>query len=474
MAKSYLHTTVFPAIIKSTAKGPLDNRQVVESKADLLSIDTFENAAYNGMLVVVESEHRLYLLKDIEHISATDYSGWIELCSLEDAKAGSSEVKIADSAGNYLSVAVSVATDGHKVYTIDKKIVNLEDATSENTGLVDAYDAKSYIDTKVEEEKQERIDDEEVIAQSFVDLDARTTALEELSADYTITVEAIDPSATETGILKKYKISQLGEVKGTIDIPKDLVVKSGSVVRGTWVGDQFTEDPTGEGKALKLIVANQEAPIYINVEDLGHVYTGSTGDNIKVSISDTFVISSSIVSGSTLDNTITKVSGIEAGAQVNKLEGIILDGSEMPITDKKVNINISSIYATKQELIDDELTISKSYNKLDARVKVLEELEPEKNVQSDWNQTDTTKDDYIKNKPYIVKKYLKTVTSGNTITILASEHKCEDYPIVQIYYNNAIVSADVSVDITSNSDVTVSWSSITPTTSNPIKIRIVG
>lgn len=103
-------------------------------------------------------------------------------------------------------------------------------------------------------------------------------------ATSTVTVEAL----SDTTYLKKYVVKQNGAQVGvTIDIPKDMVVQSGSIVTGTWSGGTFTPDPTqpgtGPDKALKLIVANQTAPIYINVADLVDAYTGGTGISISAS-----------------------------------------------------------------------------------------------------------------------------------------------------------------------------------------------
>lgn len=47
----------------------------------------------------------------------------------------------------------------------------------------------------------------------------------------------------------------------------------------------------------------------------------------------------------------TKLSGIQAGAQVNVLEGVQVDGTDLPINAKKVNIDLSS-YAKKADLVD--------------------------------------------------------------------------------------------------------------------------
>lgn len=89
------------------------------------------------------------------------------------------------------------------------------------------------------------------------------------------------------GVLKVYTIKQGGTEVGKINIPKDLVVTSGSVVKGNWAGDVFTENVSGDGTALKLVIANQTSPVYINTLDLVKDHTAGDGINI----SDTNVVS---------------------------------------------------------------------------------------------------------------------------------------------------------------------------------------
>lgn len=89
------------------------------------------------------------------------------------------------------------------------------------------------------------------------------------------------------GVLKVYTIKQGGTEVGKINIPKDLVVSSGSVVKGNWAGDVFTENVSGDGTALKLVIANQTSPVYINTLDLVKDHTAGDGINI----SDTNVVS---------------------------------------------------------------------------------------------------------------------------------------------------------------------------------------
>lgn len=97
----------------------------------------------------------------------------------------------------------------------------------------------------------------------------------------------VEERAGSGNVLKTYVVKQDGNEVGTIDIPKDLVVTSGSVVKGTWNESVFTEAQDGNGTALKLVIANQNTPVYINTLDLVKDHTSGNG----ISISDTNEIS---------------------------------------------------------------------------------------------------------------------------------------------------------------------------------------
>ena len=112
--------------------------------------------------------------------------------------------------------------------------------------------------------------------------------VEDAQTDGAIT---IDTTTTTDGYLKSYTVKQGGVSVGVIDIPKDLVVTSGEVV----------VDPEGQeaGTYIKLTIANQEAPIYINVKTLVDVYTAEqSASQIQLVISATNEISATIVDGS--------------------------------------------------------------------------------------------------------------------------------------------------------------------------------
>lgn len=110
--------------------------------------------------------------------------------------------------------------------------------------------------------------------------------------DYSISVVESSPE----GYAKSYKISQLGKEVTTINIPKDMVVESGSVEvkaeTGAW----------GEaGTYLHLILANAtEDDIYINVGSLIEYVTAGSGENdaIQIAVSADHKVSASVKAGS--------------------------------------------------------------------------------------------------------------------------------------------------------------------------------
>ena len=207
--------------------------------------------------------------------------------------------------------------------------------------------------------------------------------------DYTVTCD----TSTPAGVAKRYVLSQKGSAIATIDIPSDMVVSSGKVV----------ENPAGQtaGTYIELTLANAtKDKIYINVGDLieyvtgatatdgiittsvdaNHVLTATIGDGtitkaklaeaVKTSLgkADTALqaaaldpyaktedIAASYVAKNGTDRLITveegtKLAGIAAGAQVNKIEIVKVGGIALEIAaaDKSVNITEISTDLLKQ------------------------------------------------------------------------------------------------------------------------------
>ena len=100
-------------------------------------------------------------------------------------------------------------------------------------------------------------------------------------------------AAPNEGYLKTYQFTYGTGSTFEIDIPKDLVVTSGEIIV---VNSSSPVSGLTDGTYLKLTIANQTEPVYIDVKDLCDVYTGKTAtDGVSVSVSETNEISATLV-----------------------------------------------------------------------------------------------------------------------------------------------------------------------------------
>ena len=342
------------AIFKSTAKAPLDNRQVVSSVADLTASDTFEGFAYDGMLVIVQATGDAYILKDAANV--TTASSWIKLATDSSAAAAASEVKSDEAQASYIEIDDTTAQDGHKIYTVELKTIDIADATASSTGLADAWEVRSYVDDAIGDVEDIIEANEEVTAAALNDLNDKISSAA-TDAEITLT------ESTATGVAKQYTLSQGGTTVGTIDIPKDLVVDEGKVVDVTWggsenqhyydgstnvdeaIGATEAQKASGElaGKYIRLTIANSQAlPLYIAAKDLVDIYTSGSAasDNIVIAINAQNQITASIGTNSDLAGVVTKVAGIAEGAQVNVIETVKVNGTALTVTNKAVDVTV--------------------------------------------------------------------------------------------------------------------------------------
>lgn len=178
---------------------------------------------------------------------------------------------------------------GQSYYTIIDLDGNAEDieALKEDVNAINAiigvgFSPKTLTDAinEINAKFGEGFDENHTVAQALQALKtALTTAL-------TITLESSD----DPDYAKVYTLKQGGNTVGTINIPKDIVVKEGKLVYGAWDGDEFHENTEeihyGDEPAIKLVLNNDDV-IYINAKDLVDVYTAGDGisvDNNTISI----------------------------------------------------------------------------------------------------------------------------------------------------------------------------------------------
>ena len=331
----------------------LDNRKAAESRLkEFASGNTYTDLDGVAILARYRSEKNTNDILTLVGIMYEDQSGAksITIIDVEDLKSDAKvevdalKKAVDDLKGNpSTSTSGDTSVEGAKKYT-DGKIAELDvtDEAEENkyvssvsetdgkitvsrtaipiVGVTDTKENDKFV-TSIKLEgnivKAERAQ----ITSSQVSREATTSitgvtveaALKEVKDSSKVTLSSTTPSDGTSSVLKKYTLYQNGEEIGGIDIPKDLVVTSGSVVKGTWSGNVFTEVESGKGTALKLVIANQTEPVYINTLDLVKDHVGGNG----ISISDTNEISIRIADGNEgnflkLDAGGLKLEGVDA------------------------------------------------------------------------------------------------------------------------------------------------------------------
>ena len=139
-----------------------------------------------------------------------------------------------------------------------------------------------------------------------------------VSAGGTEAAVTMTTDTTTENMLKSYTIKQGSNTVGVIDIPKDLVVVSGTV--------ETNPDGQTEGTYIKLVIANQTDPLYINVETLVDLYVEKAdATQIQLTVDNsTREISAVIVDGSVdadalAENSVTTVKIADANVTLAKL-----------------------------------------------------------------------------------------------------------------------------------------------------------
>lgn len=152
--------------------------------------------------------------------------------------------------------------------------------------------------------------------------------IDAIKADSSVSV--IEAAGTGD-VLKTYTIKQGDTSVGTINIPKDFLVKSGTVKTCVTDGEPIADLKKGD-KYLDFVINTKdssagtgtESHIYIAVKDLTDVYTGGKTTTIDVSVGSDNKISANIIPGSVstelLDSSVQTALG-KANTAVQRVIG---------------------------------------------------------------------------------------------------------------------------------------------------------
>lgn len=167
------------------------------------------------------------------------------------------------------------------------------------------------------------------------------------------------------GDIATYHLTKDGVNEGVaINIPKDLVVSSGSVE--TFTAGALPEGVTEAGTYIKLTLANSATPLYINVSTLIEYVTGGSGENDAIQInvsSDTHKVTANVKNGSltkemlaagvvaSLDKADTAVQTVVAGDANGTIK---VDGNAVAVAGLQdaAFATVESINATAQGYVN--------------------------------------------------------------------------------------------------------------------------
>ena len=284
MAKLYASEAEFGVSFKFTTARPLDDRLVVDQAADIYDPATWGGALYTG-LTVATSDGTLYTytgpacdLNDGADFDGSLVAGKIPAENWK-VQGGDTQAQVGNLADKVTKLETATNKNAEDIKTVkataDKAVVANGAITAATDFSVVKYDAKG------------------LVTEGKVLTAAEVPGLSALETK----VNKIGVAAKETanaGYLKSYTFTGPDGTPIDIDIPKDLVVTKGEIVK------------EGKDTFIQLTIANQVAPVKINVKDLVDVYTAqANAAQVQLAISGTNEISATIKPGSIAKTDLT-------------------------------------------------------------------------------------------------------------------------------------------------------------------------
>lgn len=213
-------------------------------------------------------------------------------------------------------------------------------------------------------------------------------------------------------ILKAYKIyqgdtSNQANLKGTINIPKDLVVTGGSVITKADGDSEGTDLTVGE-KYLKLSIANQTDPVYIAVKDLVDVYRGSSNTEVTVNIGQDNTIAANI---GTIVATKISYNGSNVNAELTNINSTLSGhGTRISALETKTNNLSYTIDASQTGYISVTPSTSGNTTTFNVTTNNIASAENLNNLQTSYNAMNTE----LTNAGVFYEEYSGFGTLGDT------------------------------------------------------------
>lgn len=272
--------------------------------------------SYDGLIKTYIAEADAKSIKVIQFDESTRTIKFYKTETVADGQSPAYSVVIPDDVDT--SGLISKIADG----TVGNVTTVTADGSIEDSGTALA-DIALKTDVEAVEEKIGTLADLETTNKADIVV-AINEVRNAVSAGGTEAAVTCDMSTTTEGMLKSYTLKQGENTICTIDIPKDLVITSGTV--------ETNPEGQAEGTYIKLVIANQTDPLYINVGTLVDLYIAKA-DATQVQLTvdnDTREISAVIVEGSITStelatDSVTTVKIADGNVTMAKLNADITD-----------------------------------------------------------------------------------------------------------------------------------------------------
>lgn len=348
----------FPLSIKRGNPAPVDTTAVWYVKADLESYAATGATAYVGqILTLVEGG------KCEAYMISNEAGTLIKLASITASGDLASDVAALQTQVTDLISKVGKAAAGEEAATgLYKEIADVLAIANAKVASVAAEDASVVVGgTATAPTVKVALSASEGNA-----LTLETDGLKVVVPDVTHPEYKLAAATTTTGMLKSYKLVKDGaDVDGSvvIDIPKDMVVKSGSVT--TYSAGNLPEGVAEAGTYIVIVLSNDDT-LYIKADGLVDVYGGGVASDKIITVNvdpTTKAITATIADGSVTKAKLVKAvqdslaladSAVQTVASGTANGTIAVDGKDVAVTGLKgaAFATVESINTTAQGYVN--------------------------------------------------------------------------------------------------------------------------
>ena len=282
-------------VIKDALKDVLDNQRAVANYVDKAKELAYAKAVSEAAAAQANAYIEAASKSAAAEKAAKDYADgkFLSKVKLNDSFVN---VEIDETNGRYVDLG-SIATSAglqtltDKVNAIEAAYITKAASEEADNLIISSYTAAdsaiitSYKDADNAIITSYKAADDAIITSYKAADEALSGRIDNLQTNLAVTLD--DTAAPGKGILKVYTIKQGGNSIGTINIPKDLVATSGSLVYCTKSESTYTEvNSSTEGAiaCIKMTIQNGN-PFYIEVADL--IEYNSVKSNAEITLTDT-------------------------------------------------------------------------------------------------------------------------------------------------------------------------------------------